>query len=58
MGVASWPRRGTKAPPWSPANHEGSHVDDRMVAEDAVTCSKHMYLAGAVIKFLLIASTW
>ena len=57
MGLPSWLRRGTWTPPCFPANHEGSHVDDRTVAEDAVTCSGHKYLA-AVIKFLQIASTW
>ena len=53
MGLPSWLRWGTRTPPVFPANHEGSHVDDRKVAEDAVTSFKHKYLA-AVIKFLLI----
>ena len=51
MGMVSWLRRGTWTPPCFLANYEGSHVDDRMVAEDAVTCSGHKCTAARSSNF-------
>ena len=55
MGMPSWPLRRTRTPPCFQANHEGSLVDDRMLAELAVTCSRRVH-GCAVTNFLHIPS--
>ena len=50
--MASWLRRGTWTPPCFSANHEGFHVDDRMLAEECSHLLRaHVLGGGSVIKF-------